>query len=194
MCDIEYDESNAIGLAVPKVSTTQNIFTGSDKSLAWVRCEGKGSFLNSLQIKQWVESQVDGGVKHVVVDLDKCTGMDSTFMGTLAGIAMRLVKVGEGKLEVAFANEKNAQSLEDLGLDCLMTVNPDSPSWLGDEANIRASLELCGDGVVDTNRQHIYDAHKTLCDADDSNNEKFATVLDCLEQELHAQAQMRSDS
>ncbi|WP_018970278.1 STAS domain-containing protein [Rubritalea marina] len=163
-------------------------------SLAWVSCDGKGSFLNSLKLKQWVEGQIDKGLKHVVVDLDKCTGMDSTFMGTLAGIAMKLCKIDGAKLEVAFANGKNTQSLEDLGLDCLMTVNPGHPSWQDQVAEIRGALTPCGDQGEGTNRKHVYEAHKTLCDADDSNNEKFATVLDCLEQELAAQVEPRPRS
>lgn len=166
------------------MSTTNNIFAGSIDSIAWVRCEGKGNFLNSLKIKHWVESEVDSGMKRVVVDLGQCTGMDSTFMGTLAGIAMRLVKIDGGKLEVAFANSKNAQSLEDLGLDCLMSLNPENPDWNGNEDKARECMTPLVDKSLDTSREHIYDAHKTLCDADDSNNEKFATVLDCLEQEL----------
>ena len=35
----------------------------------------------------------------------------------------------------------------------------------------------------------MLDAHKLLCEADDSNDEKFSTVLDVLEAELENRAQ-----
>lgn len=123
---------------------------------------------------------------HIVVDLENCTGMDSTFMGTMAGIAMRLAKTSGGLLEVASAGEKNSRSLEDLGLSALMHINPPAPSWEGLATKIRADLEVCEKGGTPDRTQHVFDAHKKLCDADNSNNGKFSTVLDCLEAELKA--------
>jgi hypothetical protein len=142
--------------------------------------------MNSPRLKDWADAQLSSGLKHIVVDLEICTGMDSTFMGTMAGIAMRLAKTDGGLLEIASANEKNSRSLEDLGLSALMLINPPSPSWSGDEEAIRESLVELGVAGSTDNTQHVFDAHQTLVDADDSNTEKFSTVLDCLEAELRA--------
>ena len=140
--------------------------------------------MNSPKLKAWADEQLKSGIVHIVIDLEVCTGMDSTFMGTMAGLAMRLVKTPGGILEVASANEKNSQSLDDLGLSSLMQINPESASWSGQEGGIRKSLIEYGQVNSADRTQHVFDAHKTLCDADDSNNEKFSTVLDCLEAEL----------
>lgn len=143
----------------------------------------------SPNLKIWADAQLSAGVKHLVVDLEVCTGMDSTFMGTIAGMAMRLVK-SQGLLEIASASDKNRQSLEDLGLSSLMKINPPAPIWMDKVAEIRASLEVQGLTRPNDRTQHVFDAHKTLCEADDSNNAKFSSVLDCLEAEL----QSRGDS
>lgn len=134
-------------------------------------------------LKTWADAQLSAGTKHVVIDLEVCTGMDSTFMGTIAGIAMRLVKA-DGVLEIVAASDKNRQSLEDLGLGSLMRINPKEATWTANLETIRGSL--VEQGLVSSNdrTQHVFDAHKTLCDADDSNNTKFSSVLDCLEAEL----------
>jgi anti-anti-sigma regulatory factor len=144
--------------------------------------------MNSPRLKNWADNQLKSGVTHIVVDLEHCTGMDSTFMGTMAGIAMRLMKCAGGVLEVASADEKNSRSLDDLGLGALMQINPSDPSWRGAEGSVRESLvELSAPGADDKTR-HVYDAHQTLVDADESNAEKFSTVLDCLEAELQSRS------
>ena len=170
--------------AIPKVSNSNIILACNVNGLGWVRCEGKGSFMNSPKLKAWADDQLKSGTVHVVIDLEHCTGMDSTFMGTMAGLAMRLIKTSGGILEVTSADEKNSQALDDLGLSSLMQINPESPSWSGQEGAMRKSLTEYGQVNSTDRTKHVFDAHKTLCDADDSNSEKFSTVLDCLEAEL----------
>lgn len=160
------------------------ILVGNVNGLGWVRCEGKCSFMNSPKLKAWSEEQLKAGVKHLVIDLEVCTGMDSTFMGTMAGMAMRLAKTEGGVLEITSANDKNRQSLEDLGLSTLMSINPETTLWPDNAENIRTTLVEYGQVSSNDRTQHVYDAHKTLVDADDNNTAKFSTVLDCLEAEL----------
>lgn len=149
--------------------------------------------MNSPQIKSWVESEIERGVTHVVMDLEACTGMDSTFMGTMAGLAMRLVKVPKGVLEVAGANEKNESSLDDLGLCELIDVNPSTALWVGKEDCVRESLIEIESLVNHDKAHHVLEAHKTLVDADKRNDEKFYAVIDCLESELRAKALSHKD-
>ncbi|MBK1830853.1 hypothetical protein JIN77_08960 [Verrucomicrobiaceae bacterium R5-34] len=123
----------------------------------------------------------------MVVDLAACTGMDSTFMGTLAGLAMRLMKIPDAHLQIAEPGDRNQQSLEDLGLDVLMQINPKEAVWEDRIPEIRANLTPCGDEGSPRDRgSHVLDAHKKLVEADDANAEKFATVLDFLEAEVKA--------
>lgn len=168
------------------MSNTNTILAGKVDDLGWIRCEGKCSFMNSPKLKAWSEEQLKEGTTHVVIDLEECTGMDSTFMGTIAGLAMRLMKTKGGLLEIADASEKNRISLVNLGLSSLMSINPESPVWSKDMVAIRESLSEYGNVGSTDRTKHVFDAHKILCDADESNNEKFSTVLDCLEAELHA--------
>lgn len=169
------------------MSNTNAIYVGAFDGFAWIRCEGKGSFMNSPLMKTWVDQQLDSGCMRVVVDLETCTGMDSTFMGTLAGIAMRLNKQPEGKMDVISAGEKNSASLDDLGLSALMNISKDEGEWVEQAPTLRSQLQECTPTTAVTDRtQHVFDAHKTLVDADDSNTDKFSTVLDCLEAELAA--------
>ena len=166
------------------MNTQHSILAGNFDDFAWIRCEGKGSFSNSPQIKQWADAQLAKGIRRVIIDLETCTGMDSTFMGTMAGIAMKLAKFDNASLFVASATAKSQSSLEDLGLSLLIQINPEKPFWENDIESIRAKLTNCTLSAAVDKTQHVFDAHKTLCDADEDNDEKFSTVLDVLEAEL----------
>ena len=159
------------------------ILVGKFDNISWIRCEGKGSFQNSPRMKQWSESHIEAGGDCVVIDLEACSGMDSTFMGTMAGVAMKLTKLPNGSLQVVGANHKNKSSLEDLGLSMLLDIDPQDDTWQSDIDIIRESLEASSNSS-NNNVKHVYDAHKQLCEVDENNDEKFSTVLDVLEAEL----------
>lgn len=162
------------------------IKVGKFEGFSWIRCEGKGSFLNSSAIKEFGESRIRAGVVCLVIDLENCTGMDSTFMGTLAGLASRISEYG-GTLEIADADEKSRSSLEDLGLDFLMEINPKNPVWKGLEDKARDLLKTKVAGMkagTVLHTRHVLEAHEILSRANEGNKKKFSGVVKLLEDEL----------
>jgi len=165
------------------VSSAPSISVGTFHNEPWIKIDGKGSFANSKALKTYCKKQLSAGKKKLVIDLSTCTGMDSTFMGTLAGLAMKLLKIEGTQFQIAGADERNAASLEDLGLDCLMQINPDEADWKNEIDSIQRTLKPYDD-VAAANTQHILEAHQKLVEADGSNQEKFSTVIDVLEQQV----------
>lgn len=169
------------------VSEQQNIAWGKFDGFSWIRCSGKGNFLSSPAVKQCAEHCLKEGARCIVIDLEACTGMDSTFMGMLAGLAMRLTKqVGGGRLEIAGADEKNTNSLEDLGLDAFMEINPCAAVWFDKTGEIRSALQVwCGNPIgIKERGKEVLEAHKTLSAANQENARKFESVVQLLEKEL----------
>jgi anti-sigma B factor antagonist len=162
------------------------IKVGKFEGFSWIRCEGKGSFLNSAAVKEFGEFRIKRGELCLVVDLQACTAMDSTFMGTLAGLANRLTETG-GVLQVTGADEKSQRSLEDLGLNFLMAINPELGIWksLEDKARDLLKPKIAGikAGTV-LHTRHILEAHEILSDANGENQRKFSAVVGYLEEEL----------
>ncbi len=120
------------------------------------------------------------------MDLEVCAGMDSTFMGTLAGLASRLSEKG-GTFQVANAGEKNRNSLEDLGLDFLMEIEPDDAVWTDVEEKAKDMLETKVAGMkagTELHTRHVLEAHEILSDANEGNREKFSGVVKMLGDEL----------
>jgi anti-sigma B factor antagonist len=162
------------------------IKVGKFEGFSWIRCEGKGSFLNSPAVKEFGESRVTRGEVCLVVDLEACTGMDSTFMGTLAGLATRISEKG-GMLDVAGADTKSRDSLEDLGLDFFMEINPETAVWkdVADQARDMLKSKVAGmkAGTV-LHTRHILEAHEVLSDTNEGNKKKFSGVVGMLGAEL----------
>ena len=165
------------------VSVETSIFFGAFEGFTWIRCEGKGSFLQSPALKDCAQQRQDAGETVFVIDLQACTGMDSTFMGFLAGLSARVGRQG-GQVQIAAPGERNRQSLEDLGLDCLLHISPPEAAWRGRADEIRSKLQpyepkrLPG---VKERAKHVLEAHRTLAGTSEENAERFAGVLEAFE-------------
>ena len=139
----------------------------------WVRVEGRGSFQNSPALKEFSRRVIDEGRRKLVVDLKNCIAMDSTFMGTLASLAIRLRNLG-GELWVVNRNERNAELLAGLGIDSLFSTEPlvvhhgECPEAVHHAADKAATREV------------IHEAHATCVAVDPRNEEKFKDVLEHL--------------
>jgi anti-sigma B factor antagonist len=168
------------------VTSENAILVAQHDGFTWIRCEGKGSFLTSPALKDFAEARIANGERCLVVDLGGCSGMDSTFMGTLAGLSARLT-VLNGKVQVADASERNRRSLEDLGLDFLLEIDPPVAVWRGKVEEIRAGLSPVSShgqpGSLER-AKHVLDAHKILSSANSENAKKFAGVVNLLEAEV----------
>src|SRR5438477_5086070 len=102
---------------------------------------------------------VDRGYREFVVDLLDCVMMDSTFMGTMAGLALRLRELGEGHLRVVHCRARSRQVLSGLGLDQLFNISANGAASPPCEA-----LEGSAPGKQEQTRQMLA-AHEALCEA-----------------------------
>ncbi|MDB6136980.1 MAG: stas domain [Verrucomicrobiaceae bacterium] len=158
-------------------------------SLFWLRIEGKGCFQNSVDVKRVVKSMMDHGTRDFAVDLERCPTMDSTFLGTLTGIAMRLRDSGGGTLTVINANARNQQLLSSLGLDHVLEVDTDGTAWSKERLVAAAELnqcEACETAPTKSDQaEHVLEAHQALTQANAENASRFQDVIVFLEKELH---------
>lgn len=150
-----------------------------------MKVEGRGTFQNSSGLKEFSKQMIHRGHREFIVDLRACELMDSTFMGTLAGIALRLRELGQGFLRAVNVNERNTGLLTNLGLDQLFEVEP---LVLGKPEVTPSSVQLHKAATPDpvAEKEVVLSAHEALVEADASNEAKFRDVLEYLRQELGA--------
>jgi anti-anti-sigma factor len=102
---------------------SKGISVGRTKSRVYVRVAGRGTFQNSQPLRNFALDMIEQGYKQFVVDLSQCQGMDSTFLGVLAGIGLRLRQNGNrGEIQIVNVSTSNMELLQTLGLDRLFSV------------------------------------------------------------------------
>lgn len=171
------------------MSPPSTILVGLINSVFWLRVEGKGCFQNSVDVKRVVRSMLTAGLRNFVIDLERCPTMDSTFLGTLTGAALRLRESGGGRLTVLNANARNQQLLSSLGLDHVLEVDTDGSTWTEERQVAAAELgmcEACETAPTKSDQaEHVLEAHRALTQANAANASRFQDVIVFLEKELH---------
>jgi anti-sigma B factor antagonist len=162
-----------------------SIQVGVSGPTVWVKVEGKGSFLNSGSFKEFARQMLDRGYREFVVDLADCAMMDSTFMGTMASVALRLKELGRGHLYVVHCGIRSQELLSGLGLDQLFEIRAN-----GARAPETHALSQTPQGTPAESRKKeqaetMLAAHEALCKAVPENIPRFKDVLDFLRQDLH---------
>jgi anti-anti-sigma regulatory factor len=164
------------------VNALGSIRVGVTPQAVWVCVQGKGSFQNSTPLKDFAREMLSRGHVRFVIDLAGCPLMDSTFMGTLAGIALKLQGRPGGRVEVVNSNERTRGLLTNLGLDQLLILKPEKRAALEEPQATRA-LEL-GGCDKETRASTMLEAHEAVVEANPANEAKFKDVLEYLRQDL----------
>ncbi len=163
------------------------LLVASRGMLSIVRVTGRGTFKNAPALKRFASSAIEQGCSMLLIDMAECGGLDSTFMGVMAGLATRLKRVNGGRVVVANLSKKNCNLLSTLGLNRLVETHLE-----GDENGelaeaLRVPLEQGEERDVAAREQveTMLMAHKELADTDEGNVARFADVIAFLEQDLH---------
>ena len=179
-------DSMAFGLvSFERVTVDSSIQVGVRGPTVWVKVEGRGSFLNSGNLKEFAREMLDRGYREFVVDLADCAMMDSTFMGTMASVALRLKELGRGHLHIVHCGNRSQQLLSGLGLDQIFDIHNDGASAPECEALGEATKEQSPDSRKMEQAETMLEAHEALCEAAPENIFRFKDVLDFLRQDLH---------
>ena len=158
------------------MSLHPTIFADTESGPAvWIRVEGRGSFQNSPALKDFSKKLIEEGRRQFVVDLKNCPAMDSTFMGTLAGLAIRLRDTGGGELWVVNRNERNSELLAGLGLDPFFSQEPLSAPQ---PAECKEAIHHPTD--KNATREAMHEAHDACIAVDPRNADKFKDVIEHL--------------
>ncbi|MEI6083559.1 MAG: STAS domain-containing protein [Verrucomicrobiota bacterium] len=144
----------------------------------YVRVVGRGTFQNGQPLRRYALEMIEKGATQCIVDLGPCDGMDSTFLGVLAGIGLRLNKNnGRDRMRVANVSNRNLELLQTLGLDRLFVIAASSPEGpaadlfqrLPDSDIAQFNKPLNKNDTADL----MLEAHDNLIQADTRNLAKF---------------------
>ncbi len=166
------------------MSCPSSIQVGLINDTVWIRVEGKGSFQNSTPLKDFAREMLGRGHRAFVVDLKECPFMDSTFMGTLASIALKSRADGAGGLHIVNLNERTQDLLCNLGLDQLMQLDPPQAGLVLNGQAVPLEINCRPDKAADA--LTMLEAHEAVVAANPENEVKFRDVIDFLRQNVEA--------
>jgi anti-sigma B factor antagonist len=150
-----------------------------------IRVFGRGSFANSVELKSLADAML--ARPHVpktrfVIDLKRCSTMDSTFMGILASIGLRQKRDSEELTAVVNANPQTDRLLQTLGLSHFLDIRPMTEAAAAEDAQFHTAecdkVDRVGQII------HMIQAHECLCDANSKNEVQFEGVLKYLNESL----------
>ncbi|MGD9611613.1 MAG: STAS domain-containing protein [Kiritimatiellia bacterium] len=167
--------------------TPNQVLAATADNCTLVAVDGAATFKLATAFKQAVQAARLAGSALVVVDLAGCRSMDSTFMGSIAGLAFALRK-DDVRLALINLSPHAAGLLKGLGLNrVLKTYAADElPPGLGDLSLLVQSLRPVAAEPTDSHELAalMYDAHETLARVDPQNLQRFKDVLAFLREDL----------
>lgn len=149
----------------------------------YIRVVGQAGMRNVPTLDVFLRNEIEAGARWVCIDLSACTGMDSTFMGTMVGFHRRLQE-GDGErqagLVVVNPGASNRKLLDMLGLSAVVPVVDRCQA-----PDVRFVPLAVADVVSPATRAKlIQEAHEHLVALSDENRTKFGPFLEALRKDL----------
>jgi anti-sigma B factor antagonist len=156
------------------------ILVACEGGLAYVQVKGRGSFQNAGNLKRFYTEVIGNSVTQCIIDLKLCTYLDSTFLGTLTGLGLKLKALPGGRMTVIHVSTRNLELMQNMGLDRLFHLQANASDY-SPEALEETSAR------TETKRetgQVMLEAHENLMGWDERNVAKFKDVVDYLREDL----------
>jgi anti-anti-sigma factor len=180
------------GLAM--IDSAKGIAVACTDTEVYVRVAGRGTFQNSQPLRRFALEMIERGYRAFTVDIGACPTMDSTFLGVLAGIGLRLRRDGlgeAGQVRMVNVSARNLELMQTLGLDRLFVVRPAGEQAAPHAPPAGAALQVLSESDLDSQTRPLnksettsvmLQAHDSLVKADKRNAPKFSQVTKYLRQ------------
>jgi anti-anti-sigma regulatory factor len=168
---------------------SEHLLVSVINNIGCIRVQERGTFKISGALKQFGTSCMAQDVEKIIFDMTECVGMDSTFMGVIAGMAFRLKQKGQGKIIMIGLSTRTRSLLSTLGLDQLVESHMKgmAPADLAalfaeDDQALEEVNEPVGSRKETT--ELMLEAHSSLVELSAENQPKFKDVLAFLKEDL----------
>ncbi len=155
------------------------------EKFACVKINGRANFSSSIDFRTVVNGLREKGYNYFVLDLSECQLMDSTFLGVLAGLGLKM-QPGAGEpersaIELLNPNARITELLENLGVLHLFRVSQGSlaPTCAAEAQPVTPANPSRSDI-----RGACLEAHQTLIEISPGNAAKFKDLTQFLAEDV----------
>ena len=170
-------------------ASSSDIQVGTLAERVFIKIDGKGTHANCQSLREFVFGMIEQGYRDFRLDLRHCTYMDSTFLGMLVGVSLRLKEVDSSRIHILHINERNLELLQTLGIEHFFRLDSDAAA--GAEQPDRLQLLPEGSQSKLERAETMLDAHETLARVDENNLPRFKDCIEFLKEDL---ARMKAGS
>lgn len=154
------------------------ILVGEEGTTVFVRVDGRGTHLNSHLLKEYMLGCIDQTDRDFQIDLAACVYMDSTFLGMLAGLGIKVRARSKKPIRIVNINERVLGMLQGLGIDHLFAITQSATTKLD-------LTKLSGQEISKSAKsREMLEAHERLVEVDPSNQAKFRDVITLLKEKV----------
>jgi anti-anti-sigma regulatory factor len=149
-----------------------------------IKINGRANYLNCAPVRELFKTLIREGKHHYVIDFSQCAGMDSTFLGIMAGAILELRKcVPPGTITLCHLGTRNLELINNVGLNRLLVVASECEACTSMNLSSGNSISIQDTGIPADNAL-ILEAHQSLIHANRDNLSKFQDVVSFLKKEL----------
>lgn len=189
-------------LLARKRPSKDRLMVARHDSMVVVKVEGLGHMALAPGLNEFVNQCFDSRCRQVLIDMSECTGIDSTFMGTMVGLAAELNSLAHEE-NISFISPSHGGAAGVLGesdrawvavvnsspanCECLKTLGADRFITIAGAKDL-SGLAMDPLETHDLSRRErievIRKAHEALVATDERNRAKFGAFLDALKAEI----------
>jgi anti-anti-sigma regulatory factor len=145
-----------------------------------VRIAGRANFTSGPDFKILTTELQQQGYRHFVIDATECALMDSTFLGLLCGLGLKLREFANGQngVELLNPNSRVSELLESLGATAVIRLVTGSCKMTD------GAILACEIHTREEVAQTSLEAHETLMALNPENAARFKDVTQFLAEDL----------
>ncbi len=152
---------------------------GEYEDKIFVQFVGNATMKNSKTLEELFDNIFNGEKKEIIIDFRDCNYMDSTMLGFLAKVAIKLKKLWNKQIFEFNATNMVKASLKSTGVYNLMEHLEEFTGTVQ-----LSELEMKDFSDKGEKAKHILDAHKTLMGLSEENEKVFKNVVELLEKDI----------
>jgi len=161
------------------MTASTRLSAGRTKTGYRLRVEGRGTMRESPAAHEFVRQVLDHEDGALVLDLEPCDYLDSTFLGSLVDLHKRYGSQVPPRFLVAASREKRLRLLAPNHLEKLLNATEVCPEVIGEDCVLpplaKGSQEL---------GHHVMECHRRLAELDGPNRAAFEQIADQLAREM----------
>ncbi|MCH2208074.1 MAG: STAS domain-containing protein [Lentisphaerales bacterium] len=146
------------------------------ENIARIRVNGRATFGCSEDLKKFCTLMLERKVEKIVLEMQTCAGMDSTFMGILTMVSLSAKKQNI-PIEINNASEENRQNLFSLGLKNMFSFTSNTET-----TTLKWQEVECSEVSQEKHSENVLNAHQTLIDVHEPNRKEFQDIITFLKE------------